>query len=177
MSKLSHSFSFVGENVLFAIRNMVLPATRQRWHSCLYSNKVGTWFSNRDECKTALPGWQVTYRDGIPARRQGPIPIQTCVRCRENFIDMPRTQPINYGHYSNWRIQGLGRRCWSVIYTVSVAHMPPHKHACNTWLWGRTRRYRWNNETRHLAHQRPASASAAAHIITRGSIQQTSKKK
>jgi len=53
----------------------VLPATRQRWHSCLYPAETGTWLSDPVGMQgwVDLVGWLVTYRDGIPAWRRSPI--------------------------------------------------------------------------------------------------------
>jgi len=56
----------------------VLPATRQRWHSCPYPSR--SWYSikrPRRNARLSWPSWLVTYRDGIPARRRSPIPVLT----------------------------------------------------------------------------------------------------
>jgi len=49
----------------------VLPATRQRWHSCPYPSR--SWHSikrPRRDARLSWPIWMVTYRDGILARRR-----------------------------------------------------------------------------------------------------------
>jgi len=45
----------------------VLPATRQRWHSCSYPSR--SWYlikRPRRDARLSWPSWLVTYRDGIP---------------------------------------------------------------------------------------------------------------
>ena len=56
----------------------VLPATRQRWHSRPYPSQSGYSIKRpwRD-ARLSWPSWLVTYRDGIPARRQSPISVVT----------------------------------------------------------------------------------------------------
>ena len=56
----------------------VLPATWQRWHSCLYPSR--SWYSikrPRRDARLSWPSWLVTARDGIPARRRSPVPVVT----------------------------------------------------------------------------------------------------
>ena len=56
----------------------MLPATRQRWHSCPYPSR--SWYSTkrpRRDARLSWPSWLVTYRDGIPARGRSPVPVLT----------------------------------------------------------------------------------------------------
>ena len=56
----------------------VLPATGQRWYSRLHPSR--SWYSvkrPRRDARLSWPSWPVTARDGIPARRQSPIPVVT----------------------------------------------------------------------------------------------------
>jgi len=56
----------------------VLPATRRRWHSCLYPSR--SWYSIKRlgrDARLSWLSWLVTYWDGISAWRWSPIQVLT----------------------------------------------------------------------------------------------------
>jgi len=86
----------------------VLPATRQRWHSRPYPSR--SWYSikwPRRDARLSWPSWLVTYRNGIPARRQSPIQVLTWARRaltsfmrRTTLTTTPRRQ---HGHHFTYK--------------------------------------------------------------------------
>ena len=90
----------------------VLPATRQRWHSCLYPSRTKLVL-NLAHPEDATLSWLVTYRDCIQAHRGSLIPRQgnfVHMPNDTNHYAMPLTNAINF-----IIIHKLSRmQCWSV---------------------------------------------------------------
>ena len=107
----------------------MLPATQQRWHSCLYPSGSQYWIKQpQRDAKLSWPSWPVTYRDGIPTRRQSSIPVLTRPDMRRMLITtVPRHQLMETVTMCQGQLQSI---CFQGLLDMSTVHV------VSTWWHG-----------------------------------------
>jgi len=129
----------------------VLPATRQRWHSCPYPSR--SWHSikrPRRDARLSWPIWMVTYRDGILARRRTvthpstnwarraltslmrrmpPTTTPRRISCT-NLLSHLRGESNQLSQFHPWIWSTEHAHCYK--HTISLTTLPTHRFF---WIW------------------------------------------